>query len=149
MESSIAVQGGRLTARRVVFALVVGLLLAIVLLMSKAPERASAHNDSCTTYSKGWVCHWFDRDLPPRTRHWFSAANTNRNWDFAGVADGYGGAVANKCVNIKRHGDGAIFQIACGSGVPDDNIPTTKSPGYLFNVHSAPSARYISSEGYH
>jgi hypothetical protein len=126
-----------------------GLLLATALVALKAPERASAHNDACTTYSQGWVCQWFDRDLQPATRHWFSAANTNRDWDFAGVADAYDGAVANKCVNIKRHGDGAIFQIACGPGVPDDYIPNTKSPGYLFNVHNAPGARYITSEGYH
>jgi hypothetical protein len=110
---------------------------------------ASAHNDVCADNTPGWVCYWYDPDLQTQTRHWFNAVNTNRNWTYAGVADIYGGSVANKCVNIKRHGDGTIFQVACGSGSPGAFIPGSRVPGYLFNVHSAAGPRYISSDGYH
>lgn len=129
----------------------VATLLAILTWFGAKADLSYAHNDRCTPRTGGWACQWYDTNLAPETRHWFTAANTNRNWVFAGIWDGYGGAVARKCVRIKRGSDGTILPVACthNNGMPDNWIGANKRPGYLFNIHWAPGPRHIGSEGYH
>lgn len=125
------------------------LLLAIALIGARQPDTAAAHNDSCTTYSGGWYCIWYDPSLAPATPHWFNASVTLRSWNYAAVSDGHSGTVSQKCVHMMRGSDGYTIQIACGSGVPNAYTPTWMRPGYLFTRHGASGARYITGDGAH
>lgn len=125
------------------------LMLATLFAFARQPDPAVAHNDYCTTYSKGWYCIWTDPNLAPATPHWFQATVTLRNWNFAGVSDGHGGSVHQKCVHIKRGSDGYTEQVICGSGIKDDYIEPHMRPGYLFTRHGASGNRSITGDGAH
>lgn len=125
------------------------LLLAMLLLVGRQPDTAAAHNDYCTTYSKGWYCIWTDPSLAPATPHWFNAAVTLRNWNYASVSDGHGGTVTQKCVHIMRGSDGYTEAVACGSGIKDGFTNAYMRPGYLFTRHGASGARSITGDGAH
>jgi hypothetical protein len=135
--------------RRGLVASAVVVLLAILFLAGRQPETASAHNDYCTTYSGGWYCYWNDPNLAPATPHWFSAAVTLRNWNYAAVNDGHGGTVTQKCVHMMRGSDGYTIQIACGGGTAENFTPGYMRPGYLFTRHGAGGARSIQGDGAH
>jgi hypothetical protein len=128
----------------------VTVLFVALFLGVREPEPAAAHNDYCAQQSAGgWYCIWFDSSLAPATPHWFQAAVTLRNWNYAAVSDGHGGTVEQKCVHIKRGSDGYTVAVACGTGVKDGFTSSTMRPGYLFTRHGAGGARNITGDGAH
>ena len=113
-------------------------------------KSSAATGSDCTYNSPNWACLWYDSNLAPSTRDWFSAANTLRDWKYAAVNDATN-SVNRKCVGIKRSSDGNISHVACthNGGAPDSFIGTGRRPGWLFTVHWAAGPRYIIGDGYH
>lgn len=146
MESASSVTAtfevGRQSLRRI-FLAVLSVSVFLFVASASGVRTPLAQADYCNPNGGGWSCFWSSVNLPPETRRWFEAGTTLRNWLDEEVADAYGGTVANKCANIKRGSDGAITQVACGSGQPFGAVPSTYRPGYVFIVHSAAGARTI------
>jgi hypothetical protein len=119
------------------------MMMLILVAQASGVHTSLAQADYCNPNGGGWSCFWSQVNLAPETRRFFQAEVTLRNWIDEEVADGYGGTVSNKCANIMRGSDGAIAQVACGSGQPFGWVPGNYDPGYVFIVHSASGARTI------
>lgn len=123
-------------------------LLAIAFAAVGPSSQALA--DACAPMSGGgFYCTWNEPNLAPATPRYFQAAVTLRNWHYAAVIDGHGGAVTEKCVHIQRGSDAYTEQVACGSGVRDGYTNAYMRPGYLFTRHGASGARNITGDGAH
>lgn len=124
---------------------------ALVLLLQASALPANARADECYPEGGWTTCTWAHGSLSPGVRRYFSApgGNNSRNWWFAGVGDGHGGSVANKCVGIMRASDGLSYDVHCGPGANGQYTSGHYRPGYLYIWHSAPGARYIFGWGRH
>jgi hypothetical protein len=105
-------------------------------------RTAVAKADYCNATGGGYSCFWGQENLANETRRYFTAEVTLRNWVDEEVADGYGGTVAAKCANIMAT-NGAVAQVACGSGQPFGWVPAAYDPGYVFIVQGSAGPRTI------
>jgi hypothetical protein len=111
-------------------------LLLTGVLVGSHPGTAEAHNDSCAVDSNGTYCTWFYPRQYPWTGHWFNDDVKLHSWTYATVSDGEGGAVAEKCVHVKRASDGYLEPVACGSGIRDSFVEAYLRPGYLYTRYA-------------
>lgn len=122
-------------------------LLLAATLMAGRLDRAAAHHDSCTTGSAGTYCTWSDPDQGPWVPHWFNADVKLHSWTYVTVSDGEGGAVAGKCVHIKRVRDGYLTPVVCGTGIRDGFVPKSMRPGYLYTRQGSSKPASITGTG--
>lgn len=119
------------------------LVVALFSMLGASGNVTAAKADYCNGYpGEGWYCYW-NGYIAPETRRYFEAANSLRNWVWGKIEDGYGGTVANKCLNAQRGSDGYVAHIACGSGAPVGSVPGWENPSYMFLVQSSNGYRWI------